>query len=148
MTSENERGFDVQGGAICVRRGRMRRVGQGGLFGQVQGAGFGVGVDVELLRGGAEGVEEGRRAVTRAAGGRGRAGRYRLRTGSDRTLNRGCSGVEMVVRECVGGARGGGGGRRGKGVRGGQPLLLRGGVGITRVRPIGGRIIRAAMIEI
>lgn len=42
VASQNERGFDVKGGAIRFGQGRMRSVGQGGLFGEVQGAGFGV----------------------------------------------------------------------------------------------------------
>lgn len=109
MTSKNERGFDVKGGAVGFGKGRMRSVGQGGLFRQVQGAGFGVGVDVKLLRGGAEGVGERGRAVASAAGRRGRAGRHGFGTGSDGTHTRRCSGVEMVVRERVGRARGGGG---------------------------------------
>lgn len=58
MTSNNERGFDVKGGAIRFGRGGMRSIGQGGLFGQVQGIWFGVGVDVKRLRGWAEGVWE------------------------------------------------------------------------------------------
>lgn len=109
MTSKNERGFDVKGGAIRFGQGRMRSVGQGGLFGQVQGVGFGVGVDVKLLRGRAKGVGEWGWAVASEAGGRGRAGRHGLGTRSDGTHTRRCSGVEMVVRERVGRARGGGG---------------------------------------
>ncbi len=42
VTSKNERGFDVKGGAIHFRQGRMRSIGQGGLFREVQGVGFGV----------------------------------------------------------------------------------------------------------
>lgn len=125
----------------------MRSVGQGGLFGQVQGAGFGVGVDVKLQGGRAEGVGERGWAVAGAAGGRGRAGGHGFGSGSDGTHSRRCSGVKMVVRERVGRARGGGG-RGGRRVRGRRPLLLRGGVGVTGVRPIGGCIIRAAMINI
>lgn len=147
MTSKNERGFDIKGGAVRFGQGRMRSVGQGGLFGQVQGVGFGVGVDVKLLRRRAKGVGERGRAVASAAGRGGRAGRHGLGTGSDGTHTRRCAGVVMVVRERVG--RAGGGGRGGgRGVRGGQPLLLRGGVGVTGVRPIGGGIIGAAMIKI
>lgn len=148
MASKNERGFDIKGGAVWFRRGRMRSVGQGGLFGQVQGAGFGVGVDVKLLRGRTKGGGERGRAVAGAAGRGGRTRRHGLGGGSDGTHTRWCSGVEMVVRERVRGR--GRGGRRGgrRGVRGGQPLLLGGGVGITGVRPIGGGVIGAAMIKI
>lgn len=70
LTSKNERGFDVKGGAIRFGRGRMRHVGQGRLFWQVQGIGFGVGVDVKRLGGRAEGVGERGRAVATVAGGR------------------------------------------------------------------------------
>lgn len=147
VTSKNEWGFDVKGGAIRFGQGCMRSIRQGGLFGKVQGAGFGVGVYVKLLRGRAEGVREWGWAVARAAGRGGRARRYGLGAWGDGTHTRRCSGVEVVVRERVGRARGGGG-RRGRRVRGRRPLLLRGGVGVTGVRPIGGCIIRAAMIKI
>lgn len=110
MTSKNERGFDIEGGAVRFGQGRMRSVGQGGLLGQVQGAGFGVGVDVKLLRGRAKGVGEWGRAVASAAGGRGWAGRHGFGTGSDGTHTQRCSGVEMVVRKRMGRAGGGGGG--------------------------------------
>lgn len=44
---------------------------------------------------------------------------------------------------------GGAGGRGGsRGIRGRWPLLLRGGVGVTGVRPIGGSVVGAAMIRI
>lgn len=109
MASKNERGFDVKGGAIRFGQGCMRSVGRGGLFGQVQGIGFGVGVDVKLLRGRAKGVGGWGWAVASAAGGRGRAGRHGFGVGSNGTNARRCSGVEVVVRERVGGARGGGG---------------------------------------
>lgn len=71
MTSENERGFDIEDGTIRFRRGHMRRIGQGGLLVEVQVVwlGFGVGVDVKLLRGGAEGVGKQGRAVASAAEG-------------------------------------------------------------------------------
>lgn len=90
MTGEKERGFDIEGGAVGVGQGRMRGVGQRGLFVQVQGAGFGfrVGVDVELLRGGAEGVEEGGRTVASAASGCGRPRRHRLGAGDHGTRAR------------------------------------------------------------
>lgn len=44
----------------------------------------------------------------------------------------------------------GGAGERGRsrGVRGRRPLLLGGGEGVTGVRPIGGSVVRAAMIRI
>lgn len=90
MTSEKERGFDIEGGAVGVGQGRMRGVGQRGLFVQVQGVGFGfrVGVDVELLGGGAEGVEEGGRTVASAARGPGRPRRHRLGAGGHGTRAR------------------------------------------------------------
>lgn len=112
VTSKNERGFDIEGGAVRFGQGRMRSVGlQGGLLGQAQGAGFGVGVDVKLLKGRAKGVEEWGRAEASAAGGRRWAGRHGFGTGSDGTHTRRCSGVEMVVRKRVGRAGGGRGGR-------------------------------------
>lgn len=140
MTSENERGLDVKVRAICFGRGRMQSVGRGGRFGQVQGVGFGVGVEVKLLRGRAQGVKERGRAAPRAAWWRGRARGHGFGAGGDGTHSRRCSGAEVVVRERVGRARGGGG-RRGRGVRGRRPLLLGGGVGVTGVRPIGGCIV-------
>lgn len=146
MTGENQRGFDIEGGAVGVGGERMRSVGQGGLLGEVQGVGFGVGVDVKLLGGRAEGVRQRGRAVAGAAGRGGRAGGDGLGAGSDGTRDRGRSGVEVVVGERVGGAekgRGGGGG----GVRGGRPLLLGGGIDVTGVRPIGRGVVGAATIE-
>lgn len=142
VTSENERGFDVKGGAIRFGRGPMRSNRRGGRFGQMQGVRFGVGVDVKLLRGWAQGVKERGWAVPSAAGWRGRARGHRFGAGGNGTHTRRCSGAEMVVRERVGRARRGGrGGRRGRGVRGRRPLLLWGGVGVTGVRPIGGCIV-------
>lgn len=87
MTSEEERGFDVEGGAVAFRLGRMRGVGQRGLFVQVQGVGFGFGVRVgiELLRGRAKGVKEGGRTVASAANGSGWPRRHRLRAGGHGT---------------------------------------------------------------
>lgn len=87
MTGENEWGFDIEGGAVRFTRGRMRSVRQGGLFGEVQGVGFGVGIDVKLLGGRAKGVRERGRAVARAAGRWGRAGGHGLGAGSDGTHN-------------------------------------------------------------
>lgn len=113
MPGKNQRGLDVQGGTVGVGGGCVRSVGQGGPLGQVQGAGFGVGVNVERLRGRAQGVEEGGRAVAAAAGGPGRAEGHGLGAGSDGTHTRRCSGTEMVVMERVGRARGGRGRRGG-----------------------------------
>lgn len=141
VTGQNERGFDIKGGTVCFGWGRMRSVGQGGLFGQVQGVRFGVGVDVKLLRGRAQGVREWGWAVGRETWGRGRARGHGFGGGSDGAHTRRCTGVERVVRERVGRARGGrrGGGRRW--VRGRRSLLLGGGIDVTGIRPIGGRII-------
>lgn len=144
VTSEKERGFDIEGGAIGFRLGRMRGVGQRGLFVQVQGVGFGFGVRVhiELLRGRAKGVKEGGRTVASAASGSGRPWRHRLGAGGHGTHTReGCSGVDLMVRKGVGRAGGGTGGGRGIGVRWGKPLLFRGGIYVTGVRPVGGGII-------
>lgn len=137
MAGENEGGFDVEGGAVRFGLGDMRSVGQGGPFGQVQGAGFGVRAHVKRLRGRAGGVGEGGRAVAREAGWRGRAGGHGFGGGSGGAHTQRCSGVEVGVREGAGTARGGGGrGRRG--VRRGRSLLLWGGIDVTGVRPIGG----------
>lgn len=100
MTSEKEWGFDIEGGAIGFGQGRMRGVGQRGLFVQVQGVGLGfrVGVDIKLLRGGAEGVKEGGWTVASAASRSGRSRRRRLRAGGHGTGTcRSCSGVEVMV---------------------------------------------------
>lgn len=90
MTSEEERGFDIEGGAVGVGQGRMRGVGHRGLSLQVQGVGFGfrVRVDIELLRGRAEGVKEGGRAVASAASGSGRPRGHRLGAGGHGTHTR------------------------------------------------------------
>lgn len=90
MTSEKERGFYIEGGAVGFRLGRMRGIGQRGLFVQVQGAGFGFGVrvDIELLRGRAKGVKEGGRTVASAATGNGWPRRHRLRAGGHGTHTR------------------------------------------------------------
>lgn len=139
MASENKRGFDIKDRAVGFEgRRRMRRLRQG--------AGFGVGVDIELLRRRAERGQRGR-AVHGPARGWGRTGGHRIRVGSNRAHTRWCSGVEMMVRGRKGRARGGRGGGRGR-VRWGRPLLLGGGVVVTGVRPIRGRIIRAAMIKV
>lgn len=90
MTGEKERGFDIKGGAVGFRLGRMQAVGQRGLFVQVQGVGFGFGVrvNVELLRGRAKGVKEGGRTVASAASGSGWPRRHRLRAGGHGTHTR------------------------------------------------------------
>lgn len=90
MTSEKERGFDIEGGAVGVRLGRMRGVGQRGLFVQVQGVGFGFGVrvDIELLGGRAKGVKEGGGTVASAASESGWPRRHRLRAGGHGTHTR------------------------------------------------------------
>lgn len=85
MTSQNQWGFDIESGAVGVGGGRMRSVGQGGLLGEVQGVGFGVGVDVKLLRGWTEGVRQRGRAVAGATGRGGGARRDRLWAGGDGT---------------------------------------------------------------
>lgn len=144
MTGQNQRGFDIEGGAVGVGGGRMRSVGQGGLLGEVQGVGFGVGVDVKLLRGRTEGVRQRGRAVAGAAGWGGGTRGDRLWARGNRTRDRGSSGVEVVVGERVGGAEGGG---EGGGVRGRRPLLLGGGIDVTGVGPIGQGVVGAAMIE-
>lgn len=146
MTGEEERGFDIEGGAVGVGLGRMRGVGQRGLFVQVQRAGFGfgvgVGVDVERLRGGAKGVKEGGRTVAGAASGGVWPRRHRLGAGGHGTRSRRRrSGVDLRVRKRVGRAGGGTGGGRGIRVRRGGPLLLRGGTYVTGVRPAGGGIV-------
>lgn len=145
MTGQNQRGFDIEGGAVGVGGGRMRSVGQGGLLGEVQGVGFGVGVDIKLLWGRTEGVRQWGRAVAGAAGRGGGARGDGFRAGGDGTRDRGGSGVEVVVGERVGGAEGEGGG--GGGVRGRRPLLLGGGIDVTGVGPIGRGVVGAAMIE-
>lgn len=90
MTGEKERRFDIEGGAVGVRLGRMRGVGHRGLFVQVQGAGFGFGVrvDIELLGGRAEGVKEGGRTVASAANGSGWPRGHRFRAGGHGTHTR------------------------------------------------------------
>lgn len=147
MTGQDQRGFDIEGGAVGVGGGRMQSVGQGGLLGKVQGVGFGVGVDVKLLRGRTEGVRQRGRAVAGEAWWRGGAGGHGLGARGDGTRDRGGSGAEVVER--VGGAEGGGGegGEGGGRVRGRRPLLLGGGIDVTGVRPIGREFVGAAMIE-
>lgn len=47
VAGQHERSFNVEGRGIDVRRRGMRRVTQGAVFGEVQAARFGVGVDIE-----------------------------------------------------------------------------------------------------
>lgn len=114
----------------------------------MQGVRFGVAVYVQLLGGRAQGVWEWGWTVAREARGRGWTGRHWFGGRSNRTLNHGCPGVKMAVRERVKRTRGRGRWGRRRRIRGGRPLLLRGGIGITGVGPNGRTIIWAAMIKI
>lgn len=129
VTGQDERGFDVDG---RVREGRVG--GQRALLGQVQDAGFGVGVDVE--RGG--GQEERRRRTVHGPAAQRRGGN---------AFGNGSGGTRSRVRdgERGGGGQGGRGGDRER-VRRGRPLLLWGGTHVTGVRAIGRRLVTAEKI--
>ncbi len=144
VAGQNERGFNVEGWGIGIRRSGMRRITHGAVFGKMQAARLRVGVDIEWGRGGRGrrgwgwlGLEKEWAKACPAQGWRRGAGRLGLGTGGDwPSAGRGL-GVE-VVRAGMGG--------RGR-VRRGWPLLRVGRIDIWGIRPIGRHIVWAADIE-